>query len=68
MAKKTILVRVPTSEGSSYYRRAGLAFARGGDNVVEVTDEQLAILEADKNIAVGEPPKPKPAEKPAEKK
>jgi hypothetical protein len=58
MATK-INVRVPTAEGLQLYRRAGFTFQRGADNVIEVTPEQLAALEADKSIAIGEPPKSK---------
>jgi hypothetical protein len=60
MATKKINVRVPTTEGLQLYRRAGFTFQRGADNVIEVDEKQLAALEADKSIAIGEPPKPKP--------
>jgi hypothetical protein len=59
MATKKINVRVPATDGLQLYRRAGFTFQRGADNVIEVTPEQLAALEADKSIAIGEPPKPK---------
>jgi hypothetical protein len=59
MATKKINVRVPTTEGLQLYRRAGFTFQRGADNVIEVDEKQLAALEADKSIAIGEPPKPK---------
>jgi hypothetical protein len=60
MMAKRILVRVPKVDGLTHYRRAGLSLARGGDNIVEVDDRQLAILQADPLVAVGEAPKEAP--------
>jgi hypothetical protein len=63
MAEKTtkVLVKVPMTHPFSHYRRAGLALSKG-DNVVEVTDEQLKALKGDRQLLVGAPPAeaPKP--------
>jgi hypothetical protein len=62
----TVLVIAPKDR----YRRAGIGFTKG-ENKVEVTEEQLAQLQADHRLKVSTPadpsakqtkPKPKPKE------
>jgi hypothetical protein len=51
-ATKIVSVKAPKIEGLTHYYRAGLKLARGAENVVEVTDEQLAALKADGQLLV----------------
>lgn len=55
--KRKVLVKVPNLDGQPYYRRAGFWFAEG-EQVVEVTADELAILRKDSRLMVGEPPRP----------
>jgi hypothetical protein len=52
MATRIVSVKAPKLEGLTHYFRAGIKLSRGGENVIEVSEEQLAILRADPALLV----------------